>query len=113
MSDDPAPEFEFVADHKFAKGEKVYVIEPNGYDIWEAEINEVKSNGTYAVHYPAFPEDDCDISEEDKRILVQTKKNKKIFDEQEEVRNEKEEESEEAEDHDYVEEDDDEKPKKK
>lgn len=112
MSDEPAPEFDR-AEHTFTKGEKVYVIDPNGYDIWEAEITEVKENSV-SVHYPEYPEDDGEIQNDTKRVLAQSKKNKKIFEDQEAVRNEKDnEEEQDEEDQDYVEDDDDEKPKKK
>lgn len=102
MTEEREPPFEFVPDHPFKKGEKVYVIDPNGYDIWEGQITDVKDN-TYHVHYPEYPEDDGPITETAKRVLVQTKRNKDIFTKQEKIRAERENQEE---DDDYVDEDD-------
>ena len=91
MSDLPAfdrPE------HEFQVGEKVYVIEETEFDIFEAEIQEIGEE-TFSVHYMEFPDDDGKVAKA--RVLVQSEKNKSIFEEQEEIRNAKDNEEEEEE----------------
>jgi hypothetical protein len=76
-----APKFERVKDHAFDVKEKVFVIDKNGFDIWEAEITQIQ-NGTYAIHYLEFPDDDENLTETN-RILVNTRVNHRIFNQQE------------------------------
>jgi hypothetical protein len=76
-----SPKFEYTPDHSFHPKEKIFVIDKNGFDIWEAEIVDIES-GTFSVHYPAFPEDDEKISDSN-RILVDTRVNRRIFNTQE------------------------------
>lgn len=74
------PQFE-VIDHEFKVKEKVYVIDPNEYDLWEGEITDIQ-DGKYSVHYPEFPEDD-EVLEDTSRILAKTRVNTRIFNNQE------------------------------
>lgn len=61
----------------FKEEENIYVIDPNGFDIWEAQISKIVADN-YAVHYPQYPEDDEEINGTD-RLLPQTEKNKDIY----------------------------------
>jgi hypothetical protein len=79
-----APAFEFVADHEFRLKEKVLVIDPNGFDLWEGVIQEIEDN-TYTVTYPEYP-DERDAFTDLSRVLVATKTNLRIFKEQEMIR---------------------------
>jgi hypothetical protein len=76
-----APRFERVKDHVFEVKEKVFVIDKNGFDIWQAEISDIQ-NGTYTIHYLEFPDDDEKLAETS-RILVDTRINHRIFNNQE------------------------------
>jgi hypothetical protein len=78
------PLFEIVPEHEFKVKEKVLVIDPNGYDLWDGIITSTK-NGHFRVHYPEFPGDDQDF-EDTSRILVDTRVNRRIFKTQEAVR---------------------------
>ena len=82
--EEEAPKFVFDPTHVFEKGEKVYVIDVNGFDIYAAEIQEV-TESSWKIHYPEYPEDDFTATDT-KRILVQNEENKKIFQEQEDIR---------------------------
>ena len=93
--EETVPEFKFDADHKFVKGEKIYVIDENKYDIYEAEIQDV-IDGKFKIHYPDYPQDDKTY-DDSKRFLLRNDENKAIFDEQEKIRLEKEQEEEEEE----------------
>ena len=64
----------------------VYVIDPNGFDIWEGVINSGFQNNVYEIHYPDFPEDDGPAHYT--RVLRRVPNNKQIYDEQEMRRNE-------------------------
>ena len=83
------PEFEYAKGHKFAENEKVYVIDPNKFDIWEGEVEKVVEDG-YAIHYPDYPDDDETIKGDDieARILQRSEKNVKIYEDQEKAREE-------------------------
>ena len=61
----------------FKEEENVYVIDPNGFDIWEAQISKIVADN-YAVHYPDYPEDDEELNGTD-RLLAATEKNKDIY----------------------------------
>ena len=74
------PQFE-VVEHEFKVKEKVYVIDPNEFDLWEGEITDIQ-DGKYSVHYPEFPEDD-EVLEDTSRILAKTRVNTRIFNIQE------------------------------
>lgn len=89
------PDFERVENHQFQKDEEVYMIDPNGLDLWEGIIEKVEGN-KYSIHYPEFPTDDEDVEGTD-RVLVRTDKNKEIYNNQEKIRAEKEEEIKKAE----------------
>jgi hypothetical protein len=60
------------------------VIDPNGYDIWEAQLAAVVGNKN-AVHYPDFPDDDEELTVVT-RIFAATDANKAIFADTEKVR---------------------------
>jgi hypothetical protein len=85
--DDDLPEFERFPEHEFQIGESIYVIDPNEFDIWTAEVTEVLED-EIGVHYPDWPEDDGLVARS--RCLVISDKNKEIFEDQEETRAEKE-----------------------
>ena len=80
MSED-IPKFDIVADHEFQAKEKVLVIDPNGFDLWEGEIMSVE-DGKYSIHYPEFPDDD-EVMEDTSRLLVKNRINNRIFNNQE------------------------------
>ncbi|EAX96865.1 hypothetical protein TVAG_390720 [Trichomonas vaginalis G3] len=78
------PQFERVEDHQFKEGEEIYMIDPNGFDIYKAQI--VKIEGTqYKIHYPEYPEDDETVENTD-RILALSRINTRIFNNQEAAR---------------------------
>lgn len=78
------PKFERVEDHQFKEGEDIYMIDPNGFDIYKAQI--VKIEGTqYKIHYPEYPEDDETV-ENTERILALSRVNTRIFNTQEAAR---------------------------
>jgi hypothetical protein len=79
-----APKFEIVQGHEFQAGEKVLVIDPNGFDLWEGVITSIK-NGKFAVHYPEYETDDEEM-DNTSRILVNTRINRRIFNNQEATR---------------------------
>ena len=79
------PNFERDDSHIFRTGENVLVIDPNGYDLWEATIRSV-DDGRYSLHYPEFPSDD-EVVEGTSRILVRNRTNARIFKQQEATRN--------------------------
>ena len=113
---------ERLTDHTFQKGEKVYVIDNNLYDIFEAEITDINDDG-YDVYYPDYETDEIVGVE---RLLPKTNKNNAEYERQERIRVQKEKleerkkkqeygsESELEDDGNYGEDDDeDEAPKKK
>lgn len=114
MGDD-IPDFEFVRDHEFKVDEGVYVIDQNGFDIYEAVITDIDGDGVYSIHYPDWPDDDCTITDEDERLLAKTGRNVRIYRDQEKIRNEnaKGEDSDDEDDEDENYESDGEKKKKK
>lgn len=63
--------------YEFKEGENVYVIDPNGFDIWEAQISKIVADN-YAVHYPDYPQDDEELNGT-ARLLAATEKNKDIY----------------------------------
>jgi hypothetical protein len=83
MSESP-PKFEIVQGHEFQAGEKVLVIDPNGFDLWEGVITSIK-NGKYAIHYPEYETDDEEL-DNTSRILVNSRINRRIFNSQEATR---------------------------
>ncbi|KAK8834377.1 hypothetical protein M9Y10_027685 [Tritrichomonas musculus] len=81
------PDFDYPKSQKiYHKGEEVYVIDKNKFDIFKAVITHVHGQNKYVVHYPDFPQDD-EIVNDRSRILSKTKTNNKIFREQEFIRN--------------------------
>jgi hypothetical protein len=79
-----SPRFDAVEGHEFKPKEKVFVIDPNDFDIWEAIIVSVK-DGKYKVHYPDYPQDDQEF-EDASRLLADTRTNRRIFNSQEAAR---------------------------
>mgnify|MGYP001107914598 CR=1 FL=1 len=86
---DGVPQFDRPENYVFKEEEIVYVIDPNGYDIWEGQISKIVGDA-YAIHYPEYPEDDGELNGTE-RILPQTEKNKDIFRIMEHVRSTSEE----------------------
>lgn len=70
----------------FHVNDEVYVIDKNGYDLWEAVIVKNNSGAFFGIHYPNFPQEDETIKG-GSRILRRTPKNIKIYKKQEEMRN--------------------------
>ena len=94
MSEDKQPVFVHEEGHEWTQGEKIYVLDRNKFDIYEAEIKEIKqikNKNEYSIHYPEYPDDDF-VAKTTTRFLVQNEANKKIFEEQEAVRRKKDEE---------------------
>lgn len=83
------PNFSRHEGHEFKDGEQIYVIDPNKYDIWAAEIQSVTDKG-YKIHYPDYPDDDC-LVEDASSFLVKDDVNTKIFKSQEKIRKQLEE----------------------
>ena len=83
------PDFEFIADYAFHEKEDVFIIDKNGFDIWDGIIS-IINDTKYFIHYPDYPNDDEIV--EKKRILPCTPKNNSIFKHQEIQRRKKEEE---------------------
>jgi IS4 transposase len=79
-----APAFERTSGYQFSVGEDVFVIDTNGYDIWEAQITAVVG-ASVAVHYPDYPDDDEELTGI-ARLLRVTDKNREIFDAMEQTR---------------------------
>ncbi|OHT06158.1 Mitotic apparatus protein [Tritrichomonas foetus] len=75
------PDFERDESHQFKVGESVFVIDPNGFDLWKATIRSIEEN-KFSLHYPEFPDDD-EIVEGTERLLERSRKNGRIFNEQE------------------------------
>jgi hypothetical protein len=78
------PKFEVVENHEFNPKEKVFVIDPNGFDLWAAVILAI-DDGKYKLHYPEYPHDDQEL-DGISRILVDTRANRRIFNAQESAR---------------------------
>jgi hypothetical protein len=78
------PGFERNPDHNFQVREKVFIIDNNGFDIWEAQIKDIQG-GSVTVHYPGFPDDDEAINDF-ARVLVDGRVNRRIFNSQEATR---------------------------
>jgi hypothetical protein len=76
-----APKVEVVEGHEFRLKEKVLVIDPNGFNLWEAVIITI-SDDKYKVHYPDYPQEDKEL-EGTSRILVEARVNRRIFNAQE------------------------------
>ena len=64
----------------------VYVIDPNGFDIWAGVINSAFQNDVYKIHYPEFSDEDGPAHYT--RVLRRVANNKQIYDEQEMTRKE-------------------------
>lgn len=85
MGEEEIPKFDIVEDHEFQVKEKILVIDPNGFDLWEGEIVAIE-DGKYSIHYPEFPDDDETV-EDTARLLVKNRVNTRIFNNQEASRN--------------------------
>ena len=83
-----SPEFDFTAPSEFEVGDKVFAIDKNKYDIYQAEIKKVVGPHLYEVIYPDY---ETEETVEQERILVRNEVNLKIYEEQERVRNDIEE----------------------
>ena len=81
------PNFERDEDHDYQPREEVYVIDNDGYDIYEAVIVNVEGF-RYTVHYPEYPNDD-EVLDGTSRLLPKTRVNTRIYRNQEVVRSEK------------------------
>jgi hypothetical protein len=98
------PEFDHPdPDHVFQVNDVVYVIDPEGFDIYEATIRSVDDE-TYDVWYPDYEQDE-QIDREDNRLLERTPQNQRIYAKQEKIRLAKER-GEQGEDSDESDEDD-------
>ena len=85
MSDsEKPPEFVREPEHKFTEKEKIYVIDPNGFDIYEAIIKKI-NNGSYEIDYPQYPSDNFTTTDTG-RFLVINDANKAIYENQETLR---------------------------
>ena len=78
---------EHVPDHVFEKGETVYVIDSNEFDIYSAKITAIDGD-KYTVYYPDYETDE--VVTETIRMLPQTQKNNAEFNRQEAIRLRKE-----------------------
>ena len=78
---------EHLPDHVFQKGETVYVLDDNKYDIYAAEITEITDEG-YNVYYPDYEVDEL-VTDQD-RLFPKTINNNRIFNSQEKIRLQKE-----------------------
>jgi len=86
MGDD-IPDFDLTnSDDDFQVKDPVYVIDENGFDIWDAIILTVDDD-SISVHYPEYEEDATGIPRY--RILRTTPRNKRTSQEQEKVRADK------------------------
>ena len=56
---DDTPEFDRSGAEELSDGQEVFVIDINCFDIYEAVV--YLKEGRVEVHYPEYPEDDCDI----------------------------------------------------
>ncbi|KAK8836898.1 hypothetical protein M9Y10_037424 [Tritrichomonas musculus] len=74
---DKEVDFDRPEGYVFKEEENVYVIDPNGFDIWEAQISKIVADN-YAVHYPEYPQDDEELHGT-ARLLAATEKNKDIY----------------------------------
>jgi hypothetical protein len=83
---DTLPSFDRDPNHAFLRGEVVYVIDPNDYDIWEACVVKI-TDRRYCVSYK---DNACDDEWVDKRrVLAKNVVNFEIFEEQERIRRSK------------------------
>ncbi|OHT04007.1 hypothetical protein TRFO_28610 [Tritrichomonas foetus] len=89
------PKFDRPEGYTFKEEEEVYMIDPNGFDLWEGVITKIVED-KYAIHYPEFPQDDEEVTGTD-RILPRTDKNKDLYRRMENNRKSNEEEEEEEE----------------
>ena len=78
------PEFDLTAPSEFQVGDKVFAIDKNKYDIYQAVVKKVVGPNLYDVVYPDY---ETEETVEQERILVRNEKNTKIYEEQERVRN--------------------------
>ena len=99
------PAFERIEDHEFQPKEQVYVIDENGFDIYEAVIKSIEGLH-YSVHYPEYPSDD-QVLDGTARLLPKTRVNTRIYKNQEATRAQIAGEDEEADSDAPIEDDDD------
>lgn len=84
MSD--PPKFMRFSDHRFKVGEDVYLIDENGYDIFEGRLKSISAN-KYIVYLPV-DQTEYELPSAE-RLLKRCAQNKKIFYTQEKIRQEK------------------------
>jgi hypothetical protein len=81
-----SPLFHTEPRRQFSAGESVYVIDPNGYDIWEARITRIRRTRVFAsVADDSERYQWIDLD----RIIPKNDSNRAIFDIQERIRSEK------------------------
>ncbi|KAK8843632.1 hypothetical protein M9Y10_024692 [Tritrichomonas musculus] len=80
------PDFDFNRKRSYLPNDDVFVIDKNGFDIFEAVVMSVTNSG-YSIHYPDFPQNDEQVGIE--RIIDKSEKNIDIFKKQEENREKK------------------------
>jgi hypothetical protein len=92
--DESVPEVDSGGEHEYTIGEKVYVFDENGFDIYEGNVEDIK-NRLLFISYPEWPEDQGWVKRS--RVIPITERNEAIFAEQQRIRKEKEEEEDEEE----------------
>lgn len=81
-------ELETPPDHTFKVREKVYILDTNGYDIWEGVIKSIDGN-EFTISNPEYPKNSGQKISDLSRIFPVTKVNYRIFHEQEMKRSER------------------------
>lgn len=82
------PKFSREDTHVYMKGEKIYVVDNNEFDIYEAVVQDIV-DGTYKIHYPDYPDEDFS-TKSTASFLVQNAVNNEIYEQQEKIRRAKE-----------------------
>lgn len=77
-------QFELILNHTFRSHEKVFVIDPNGFDLWEGVITST-ARGRFKIRFPAFPGTEVDLKLS-AHLLVDTPSNREIFNKQDALR---------------------------
>lgn len=98
-----AGRIERVPDKQFVKGETVYVIDTNKFDIYKATIEHVFQDG-YEVNYTEYDQRDTIAMDEVDRLLPDTRKNRAEYERQDKIRLAREQEND---DDDFIDDDED------